>query len=56
MAKILMVQCKKCKDWFPSPIQMDETSFATATLSNNSLGCPRCGEINLTNKENMKFI
>lgn len=56
MSKTLMIKCEKCKDWFQSPIQMDEQSFLTATLSNNTLPCPQCGNANVTNKEDMKFI
>jgi predicted nucleic-acid-binding Zn-ribbon protein len=56
MGKTLMIKCKKCNDWFQSPIQMDEKSFMTSTLTNNTLQCPRCGNGNVTNKEDMKFI
>lgn len=40
MPMLLYVKCKTCETQFPSPIQIDEQSFQTATLINNSYQCP----------------
>ena len=42
MTEKLYVNCEHCGKAFPSPIQMDKTSFATATLTQNSYQCPHC--------------
>ncbi len=51
----MMVKCKKCGNEHPSMIQMDETSYKTSTLSNNSEQCPKCGQMSTYNKEDYFF-
>lgn len=40
----MMLKCKNCGTEFPSGIQMDEASFATAKLEQNAEQCPACGQ------------
>lgn len=54
--KVLMIKCSKCNDWFKSPMQMDESSFSTVTIANEKYQCTFCGNMNVVNKEDFKFI
>jgi uncharacterized Zn finger protein len=51
----LMVKCKNCGTVHPSAIQVDETSFKTTTLTNNSENCPKCGKMSTYNKPDYFF-
>jgi len=37
---VLTLKCKVCQLNFPSGVQMDEESFKTADLNNNTEQCP----------------
>lgn len=39
----LMIKCPKTGKAIPTGFDMDETSLATATLTNNSVTCSECG-------------
>ncbi len=49
MAKILII-CPKTKKPTDTGMEMDKQSFDSATLSNNSLNCPDCGETHVWDK------
>jgi len=51
----MMVKCKACGEAHPSGMQMDETTFATTTLTNNSENCPKCQATSTYNKEDYFF-
>ncbi|MFE4430827.1 hypothetical protein ACFRH9_28295 [Peribacillus butanolivorans] len=53
----LMVVCTNpnCKKEFPAMIQMDQRSFQTANLTNNSQPCPHCKKMISYSKNDMKF-
>ncbi|MFJ7855312.1 hypothetical protein ACIQX3_21475 [Peribacillus frigoritolerans] len=53
----LMVVCTNpnCKKEFPSMIQLDQGSFQTATITDNSQQCQHCNKMITYSKENMKF-
>lgn len=52
----LEVQCGNCKRFFPSPIQMgDSSTFDSSTLIGNRFQCPACGAMSSCNKENMRW-
>lgn len=52
----LQVQCKNCNKLFNSPIQMDEASFTTSKIENNTTQCPYCSSITTFGKGNMRFV
>jgi hypothetical protein len=54
MTKKIQVQCDTCNKWFDSGIQMDEESFKTATIEDNTETCP-LGHVHTYSKEDMKF-
>lgn len=55
--KRLYVRCKngRCRREFFSPVQMDEESFGTATLRQNSYQCSFCKKANTYDKEDHFF-
>jgi len=51
-----LVMCKKCSAVFRSPIGFgNRKAFETATLSGNTVTCPKCHAVVPCNKENMIF-
>jgi translation initiation factor 2 beta subunit (eIF-2beta)/eIF-5 len=53
--KQMMVKCRQCGDEHPSMIQIDQESFKTSALSNNSEQCSKCGKITTYNKSDYFF-
>jgi RNA polymerase subunit RPABC4/transcription elongation factor Spt4 len=53
----MMIKCKnsKCGAVHPSMMQMDENTFKTSTLTNNSEQCPKCGKMSTYNKPDYFF-
>lgn len=51
----MMVKCRKCGDEHRSMIQMDEQSFKSSSLSNNSEQCSKCGQMSTYNKSDYFF-
>jgi len=51
----MMAKCKSCGEKHYSGVQMGESSFATATLTNISENCPKCGAISTYNKGDYFF-
>jgi hypothetical protein len=53
----LMIKCKNPSCGFerPATIQIDEISFQTKSLSNNSENCPKCGQISTYDKPDYFF-
>lgn len=57
MAKVMKFRCKNpsCGKVNVAPIQMDERSFATATLTNNGMQCQHCRQMATYSKEDHFF-
>ena len=53
----LMIKCKNSSCGFerPAAIQIDEISFQTKSLSNNSEECPKCGQVSIYDKPDYFF-
>jgi len=51
----MMVRCKKCEDEHASMIQMDDSSFRSTDLQDNSEQCPRCRQASTYNKPDYFF-
>ena len=52
---VMMIKCKSCGNEQPSAIQMNEQSFESATLTNNSEQCTSCGQMSTYNKYDYFF-
>lgn len=50
---MLLIRCPLTGEPVPTGISMDARSFQTATLSNNSVGCPHCRQVHVWNKEDV---
>jgi len=53
----LMVKCRnpKCGDVHRSMIQVDEKTFESTVLENNSEQCPKCGKMSTYSKKDYFF-
>jgi hypothetical protein len=49
MARV-MIKCPVKKVPIFTGLDMNKGSFASATMTNNSVGCPACGETHVWNK------
>ena len=49
----LKVKCPNCGKTIGTGISMDEQSFRDATLSNNQVNCPACGQLVTWSKEDV---
>lgn len=47
---MVMIKCPKTGKPLPTGIAMDKKSFESSSMSNNSVGCPHCGESHVWNK------
>ena len=50
---VLMIKCPKTGKEVPTGVAMDQMSFRTAKLSNNSVGCPHCGGSHVWGKKDV---
>jgi len=56
VAKVI-VTCKSCDREFPSPVQVaSKESFDTMGFADNTIQCPVCGQANVYNKPDLKFV
>jgi hypothetical protein len=47
----VMIRCPQTQEPIPTGMSMDEQSFESATLSQNSVQCPQCGQMHTWDKE-----
>ena len=55
MSLLLVCKNRKCGFRHAAELQMDQKSFRTATIENNSEKCPKCGKYFLYNKQDYFF-
>ena len=53
MTQKLYVKCPECDEIVPTGIHMDEQSFKSSTLKNNTTNCNKCGAMINFSKEDI---
>jgi endogenous inhibitor of DNA gyrase (YacG/DUF329 family) len=47
----VVIKCPKTGKLVPTGMNMDEASFKSSSMTNNSFNCPACGETHTWNKD-----